>query len=130
MRARGLLETDLLRLSGITRDDRHEMISRVQRAFAESNASILDFKMFSNVSLNLLFELPARRIGELSVALSATGLRLSTESRDLLADWLKRYEEEDAAGSTSGHTEIAGSLQITFLHHEPDLRIEVPPIPG
>jgi hypothetical protein len=122
------LATDFLRLSGITRDDRHEMISRVQRAFAESNGSIIDFKMFSNVSLNILFEVPARRIGELSAALPATGLRLSAESRELLADWHKRFGE-DAEGA-SGQTEIAGSLQITFLHNEPDLRLEVPPIPG
>ena len=129
-RATRFLEQDFLRLDGITRDERHDMISRVERAFAESNASILDFKMFSNVSLNLLFELPARRIGELSAALSATGLRLSAESREVLADWQQRYEEAAASNSASGHTEVAGSLQITFLHHEPDLRIEVPPIPG
>jgi hypothetical protein len=124
-----LLEQDFLRLNGCTRDERHDMISRVQRAFTESNASILDFKMFSNLSLNLIFELPARRIGELSAALTATGLRLSAESRELLGDWQKRYEEADDAGA-SQPTEIAGSLQITFIHHEPDLRLEVPPIPG
>ncbi len=122
------MEQNFLRLNGFTRDDRHEMISRVGRAFAESNASILDFKMFSNVSLNILFELPARRIGELADALSATGLRLSAESRELLVKGRERYAAEPAASSTS--KEIAGSLQITFIHHEPDLRIEVPPIPG
>ena len=107
------------------------MISRVRRAFAESNGSIVDFKMFSNVSLNILFELPARRIGELSGALAATGLRLSAESRELLTDWQQRFGADDAAApGASGLTEIAGSLQITFLHHEPDLRLEVPPIPG
>ncbi|HEV2800029.1 MAG TPA: hypothetical protein VGW12_06020 [Pyrinomonadaceae bacterium] len=122
------MEQDFLRLCGFTRDDRHEMISRVSRAFAESNGSIIDFKMFSNVSLNVLFELPARRIGELAAALSATGLRLDAESRDLLAERQERYAADLAASSQSN--EIAGSLQITFIHHEPDLRIEVPPIPG
>jgi hypothetical protein len=33
-------------------------------------------------------------------------------------------------GGDSQQAEIAGSLQITFIHHEPDLRLEVPPIPG
>ena len=103
---------DFLRLNGFTRDDRHEMISRVGRAFAESNGSILDFKMFSNVSLSLFFELPARRIGELSAALAATGLRLSAESRELLAEWQKRCGEEADPGAPQ-QTEIAGSLQIT-----------------
>ncbi|HJU55703.1 MAG TPA: hypothetical protein VJ715_14060 [Pyrinomonadaceae bacterium] len=27
-------------------------------------------------------------------------------------------------------SEVTGTLEITFIHDEPDLRIEVPPIPG
>ncbi len=118
---------DILRLDGITRADRHDMIARVSRAFAESGASILDFKMFSNVSLSIIFELPARRVGEFSAALAATGLRLSAGSRELLAARQGLY---GGAGGAARHTELSGSLQITFIHREPDLRIEVPPIPG
>jgi len=121
------LEQNILRLEAFTRDDRHVMISRVRGAFAISDASILDFKMFSNVSLSLIFELPAGRIGDLSAALSATGLRLSTESRELLLGWQERY---GAGSDTTQLAEIAGALQITFIHHEPDLRLDVPPIPG
>lgn len=122
------MEQDFLRLEGFTRDDRHAMISRVREAFAASNASILDFKMFSNVSLSIIFELPARRIGELAHALAATGLRLSAASRELLADWQRRYDE--GACESAGRAEITGALQLTFIHHEPDLRLDVPPIPG
>ncbi|HLL70630.1 MAG TPA: hypothetical protein VK363_04305 [Pyrinomonadaceae bacterium] len=121
------LEQDFLRLEGFTRDERHAVISRVREAFAASDASILDFKMFSNVSLNINFELPARRIGELANALAATGLRLSAASRAALDDWRQRCDE----GASSQHqAEIAGALHITFIHHEPDLRLHVPPIPG
>ena len=122
------MESDFLRLEGFTRDDRHAMISRVREAFAASNASILDFKMFSNVSLSIIFELPVRRIGELANALSATGLRLSAASRELLADRQQRYDE--GACESAEQTEITGALQLTFIHHEPDLRLDVPPIPG
>ena len=122
------MSEDFLRLEGFTRDDRHAMIARVREAFAASNASILDFKMFSNVSLSIIFELPARRIGELQTALSATGLRLSAASRELMAGWQRRYAE-GACGSQQ-QAEITGALQITFIHHEPDLRLDVPPIPG
>jgi hypothetical protein len=121
------LAQDILRLDGITRADRHDMIARVSRAFAESGASILDFKMFSNVSLSIIFELPARRVGEFSAALAATGLRLSAGSRELLA---ARQGLHGGAGGAARQTELSGSLQITFIHREPDLRIEVPPIPG
>ena len=105
------------------------MIARVREAFAASNASILDFKMFSNVSLSIIFELPARRIGELQNALSATGLRLSAASRELLAERQRRYAE-GAGDAPQPQAEITGALQITFIHHEPDLRLDVPPIPG
>jgi hypothetical protein len=128
LRAQGdNLAQDILRLNGVTRDDRHDMIARVSRALAESGASVLDFKMFSNVSLNIIFELPARRVCEFSDALAATGLRLSAESRELLAEHQRLYGGE---ADTARQTELSGSLQITFIHHEPDLRIEVPPIPG
>lgn len=104
------------------------MISRVREAFAASNASILDFKMFSNVSLSIIFELPARRIGELANALAATGLRLSAESRELMADRQQRYVEGESPQQQQA--EITGALQITFIHDEPDLRLDVPAIPG
>lgn len=122
------LEQDFLRLEGFTRDDRHAMISRVREAFNASSASIVDFKMFSNVSLSIIFELPARRLIELSNALAATGLRLSDDSRELMAQRQQRYAEGEA--EPPQQDEFKGALQITFIHHEPDLRLDVPAIPG
>lgn len=116
---------NFLRLSGFTRDERHALISRVRDAFAACDASILDFKMFSNLSLSIFFELPARRVVELANALSAAGVRLSAESRDLIADYGQRRETKDWQPAETG-----GALQITFIHQDPDLRLEVPPIPG
>ncbi|WP_349594877.1 hypothetical protein [Thalassospira sp. NFXS8] len=40
----------------------------------------------------------------------------------------------DGAGietvSTQGDAEISGSIQITFLHREPDLKQVIPAVPG
>jgi hypothetical protein len=50
-------------------------------------------------------------------------LRLNAESVD----------ELNALSLRSGQAvdeEIPGTLQVTFVHNDPDLRIEVPPIPG
>lgn len=105
------------------------MISRVREAFTTSDASILDFRMFSNLSLSIIFELPARRLGELANALAATGLRLSAESRELITNWQQQYVD-GACESPQQQSEIKGALQITFIHHEPDLRLDVPSIPG
>jgi hypothetical protein len=117
----------LLRLQGVTRADRQEMISRVREAIAEGGGYILDFHMFSNIMICINFEVSAGNIGRLHSSLAATGLRLDAESRDLLEDCRKqpkRLAENDK------DSEVTGTLNITFVHNEPDLRIEVPPIPG
>jgi hypothetical protein len=116
-----------LRLNGVTRTDRHDMISRVKEAISKGGGSIFDFHMFSNASICINFEVSAGNIEKLYSALTATGLRLNQESRDLLADCCNQLEQ---LGKESKAADVAGTLQITFIHNEPDLRIECPPIPG
>ena len=113
-----------LRLSGSTRADRHETVSRVRDAINASGGALLDFKMFSNVSICLNFEIPARHVARLRSALGATPLRLDAESAALLA----RFDEETGTDTTA--IDLPGTLQITFIHDDPDLIIAVPPIPG
>lgn len=96
------------------------MIARARSAITDSGGWILDAKLFSNVSINLSFEIPASRIDSLLDALESIELHLSPSSLESLA--------QHRSDQTSG--DIAGSLQITFIHDEPDLRIEVPAIPG
>jgi hypothetical protein len=117
----------LLRLNGITRHDRHEMISRAKEAILRGGGFILDFHMFSNISICLNFEISGGKIEKLSEALKATGLQLSRESDELLAGFSKHKEQ---LGEEARASEVAGTLAITFIHNEPDLRIEVPPVPG
>ena len=124
---RRAMAQDFLRLNGITRRDRHEMISRVKEAVLRSGGFVVDFHMFSNVSLCLNFEIAAAKIQRLEVELEATGLQLTEESRRSLAERHERAEQLDEA---DGASEVAGTIQMTFIHDEPDLRIEVPPIPG
>lgn len=103
------------------------MISRVKEAISKSGGFILDFQMFSNLSICLNFELAVGKIDRLSDALKATGMQLSEESHHLLANCCKGLEQLDEKTRAS---EVTGTLAITFIHNEPDLRIEVPPIPG
>ena len=116
-----------LRLSGVTRAERHEMISRVREAILEGGGYILDFHTFSNAAICINFEVPAGSIEKLYSSLKRTGLRLSQESDDLLA---KCRDELNTLGGRSKTADVVGTLQVTFVHNEPDLRIEVPPIPG
>jgi len=96
------------------------MIARARNAITDSGGWILDAKLFSNVSINLCFEIPASRMGSLLDALELIELHLSPSSLESIA----QHRSEEPSG------DIAGSLQITFIHDEPDLRIQVPAIPG
>ena len=98
------------------------MLSRVRRAISDSGGWILDIRLFSNVSVCLRFEIPFDLVKRLREELEASGLVLSGKSPDGHSDF--------TADGSEAHEDIAGSLQITFVHSEPDLKIEVPAIPG
>ena len=116
----------VLRIDGITAVARHDMTGRVKRAITSCGGSILDFRQFSNVSVCLTFEIAASRLGGLRDALAQTGLRLSRESLDALAGGREAARRDDVSGAD----ETACTLAVTFVHEEPDLRIEVPAVPG
>ncbi len=61
------------------------MTSRMKEAIIESGGWILDFKLFSNASICVSFELPVINVGELRERLAEKDLRLTEESRELLA---------------------------------------------
>lgn len=103
------------------------MIARVRTALATSSAWVLDVKQFSNVSVCFSFEIPGNRVARLREALTAADLQLTGESNDAFASF---NECNESAGEASQTTDVAGTLQITFIHNEPDLKIEVPRIPG
>ncbi len=111
-----------LRINAVTREDRNEMISRVKEAMTGSGAWIVDVKQFSNVSVCFNFEIPGHKASRLRAALVDVGLRLAPENDDSVSSIRDQAE--------SDHADLAGTLQITFIHNEPDLRIEVPAIPG
>jgi hypothetical protein len=95
------------------------MISRVKEAMTASGAWVLNVKQFSNVSICFNFEVPALKAPRLGDALVAVGLHL-------IEDGVSSVDDQTG----SGVVDVAGTLQITFIHDEPDLRIEVPAIPG
>jgi len=100
------------------------MIARVRTAITASGAWVVDVNLFSNVSVCFNFEVPSSRVEQLRDALAATDLHFTKESEGSLAS----LPDRDHARSQA--VDVTGSLQITFIHNEPDLRIEVPRIPG
>ena len=111
-----------LRINAVTKEDRNEMISRVKEAMTTSGAWVLDVRQFSNVSICFNFEFPRRNAARLRDALASTGLRLTEEGDDSISSVSDLIASDGA--------DVSGTLQITFIHNEPDLRIKVPAIPG
>jgi hypothetical protein len=121
------IKIEPLRLNGFTTVNRHQMIPLAREALLKNGGDILDVHFFSNISLCVNFELPANRIRQLQSSLEAIDLQLSAETRKSLASY-RTPEADDSGAESSAHA--SGTLQITFIHNEPDLRIEVPAVPG
>ncbi len=102
------------------------MISRVKDAILRGGGYILDFHMFSNTAICINFEVSVGNIEKLSSSLTREAF-LNQKSHDLLADCCNQLAQ---LGERPKAADVMGTLNITFIHNEPDLRIEVPPIPG
>ena len=101
-----------IRLNAVTTQDRQEAILSARDAMSRSGCAILDFQMFSNLSICFRIEIAAEDMGELLSHLTATKLRLSDESLKALgAQW---------------QGDLRGTFEITFLHHDRDLKLDVP----
>ena len=111
-----------LRLNGATRADRLTCTANIREIIvAECHGWIGDFYQYSNTSLCLHFEIPAGSLPVLRTALSEAGVGFGSD-----ADQAYR----SASGAVGNSGAIACTLQITFIHNEPDLRRNIPAVPG
>ena len=111
-----------LSLLGVTRTERHKAIAGVGDAIAAAGGWIVDHTLFANTAINIRFALPPSGFDELLRGIAAAGVRLDEASVASL--------RQAAGGSGDEGDEIAASVNITFIHDEPDLLQVVPPIPG
>lgn len=108
-----------LQLEGITRENRHEMTSRLESAISGGGGWVLDFHLFSNRAVTFRFAVPSDSLPRFVQALLGTGLSFVQESQAALEACAQPLEETSR--------EVPGTLRVTFLHSEPDLKREVPP---
>jgi len=116
-----VFEQQFLRLDGFTKAERIQMTARVSEAINQAGAWITDFHLYSNILTCINFEVPSANLDKLAASVQQTGLHLSQESLEQLMS---------ANDSTLKEKELVGTLQITFVHNEPDLLREVPAVPG
>ena len=116
-----MFERQFLRLDGFTKAERIQMTARVSEAINQAGAWITDFHLYSNILICINFEVSSANLDRLAASVQETGLHLSQESLEQLMP---------ANESTLKEKDLVGTLQITFLHNEPDLLREVPAVPG
>ncbi len=104
-------------IRAVAREERTAATSRAEEAVHARRGDILDFKMFSNLSLNLLVELEAAAVVGLADDLAALGWPVDLEPprEGLLARAGERLE---------------GTLLLDFPDGDGELVIPLPQVPG
>ncbi|MDM9380621.1 hypothetical protein QUB80_07865 [Chlorogloeopsis sp. ULAP01] len=116
-----MFEQQFLRLDGFTKAERIKTTAHVSEAINQVGAWITDFHLYSNILICINFQVPSANLDRLAASLQQTDLHLSQQSLEQLIP---------TNNSTLKHKELVGTLQITFVHNEPDLLREVPAVPG
>lgn len=116
------MRRQFLMLEGVTKRARHEVTIDIRDAISSAGGWIIDQTFFSNIAVATRFSLPPRGLGELERCVAAAAVGLDDQS---LARLRQAMDDSPAA-----EPEVTASLNITFSHNEPDLRQEIPAVPG
>ena len=104
-------------VQAIAREARELAISRTEALVQRHGGDVLDFKMFSNLSINLIVEVTGAGILAVVDALQALGWAVELEpARELLL--------------ARGADRLEGTLQLTFPEGDGALKITTPAVPG
>jgi hypothetical protein len=107
-------------LNFLTNQPRNAAIRELERLCQANGVFILDFHMFSNVSLALNIEANAAAIPHLGRALAESSFQI---------DGAGQAQVESLAHLPSGSM-ARGTLQVTFAKEDGELRITTPMVPG
>jgi len=101
----------------VVREPRDTAIEHGKDSVHQSHGDLLDFKMFSNLSLSMIIELNGRQLLSLLDSLQARGWDVEVDpGREAVAG-----RADDA---------LEGTMQMTFPEGDGELRIPTPWVPG
>lgn len=109
-------------LSGITRTDRHRAMAAVNDAVLQSGGWVEGHTLLSNIATVFRLELSAQALDALLPRLAGLDIRLDADSLEAAGEMIRSARDRCL--------EHPVSLNLTFLHDEPDLRRPVPAVPG
>ena len=104
------------RISSATKEARSLAVERCKGIISQSGGDILDFKMFSNMSLVFQVEIDPSGVKSIVEVLKHAG-------------WYVSLEPEEVSSIVSPQ-KLQGSVQITFANANGNMRIPVPTVPG
>lgn len=112
----------IIMLTGVTHANRHQVTAEINDAVVSSGGWVTDHTFFSNIATNFRMVLAPQGLARFRDLVVAAGVHLDEESDTKLSDLI--------AQKKGLPEELPASLNVTFIHNEPDLRREVPAVPG
>ena len=107
-------------LNYLTGKPRNIAIQELENLCQTNVVNILDFHMFSNSSLSIQFEADAAGISALAQALERNSFQIVDSSVVHLEKMAKDLPE----------SKVSGTIQVSFMNEDGDLKIEVTMVPG
>ncbi|MGI9502168.1 MAG: hypothetical protein ACR2RE_03815 [Geminicoccaceae bacterium] len=116
------MRQQLLMISGVTAAERYQATTDVNDAISAAGGWVVDHTSFSNVAITIRFSLPSQRLDELRDRVIAARIKLDDDSLTRIRTMGEQHLLEPK--------DLTATLNITFIHDEPDLRREIPAVPG
>ena len=113
-----------IRIAGITKENRHDTIDYIVNSINSCSGWVLNHTMFSNSAICINFQIEAKGVHMLLKLLNGININFTKESVELWDSFPESIDEKYK------DIEILGSINITFVHNEPDLKITTPNVPG
>jgi hypothetical protein len=106
----------LTQLNAITKKERNAATTVVMDTIVMQGGWVEDVHFYSNLMTTVNFQMPGKKLLAFIYTLDQQGIHAEGITQEVLRP--------------TNLGEIRGSIQLNFVHAEPDLRREVPPVPG
>jgi len=116
------MKQEFLMISGVTKANRHQVTADVGAAISGTDGWVIDHTMFSNIAITIQFSVPSQNLEELRNRIIAAGVKLDDDSITKIQTLVGKHAPKPI--------DVTASLNITFIHNEPDLRREIPAVPS
>ena len=120
MRHTAIVSDHWIALNFVTGESRNAAIQLFETLCHNSGVFIVDFHVFSNVSLSVQFEAEVASLINFTAALTQSSFHITADSQASLALLPASHPQSRAVGT----------LQVTFASEDGNLRIAVPNVPG